>query len=469
MAASRTDVSTGDGGYAAGRDQFVMPPPEVIQAMVASATAPLERQNAEQRQEIRALGERLGTSEGIVRAALATLGEHTADVQPDALPARVAELVRQRQDLHQKQERRPPDPDVVLAAIDRELVESLERGDDERAGVLLERKRALKVRAAAKRRETADALRRAEDRDLLEAAEAAAALGDLAMARLDYLVAAERFAEAAATAPDGDAHQDARLAYRDRAADALYRQGTEFGDKAALKRAIDAHRDLLTFRPRNGVPLDWAATQNNLGNALARLGEQESGAARLEEAVAAFRAALEERTRERVPLDWATTQQNLGLVLWRLGERESGTARLEEAVAVYRAALEELIRERVPLDWATTQQNLGTVLQSLGEREGGTARLEEALAAYRAALEERTRERVPLDWATTQNNLGNALLSLGEREARAARLQEAVAAYQAALDVLEAAEADYYVKVVRFNLDVARRALDGRRRGGGLA
>ena len=62
------------------------------------------------------------------------------------------------------------------------------------------------------------------------------------------------------------------------------------------------------------------------------LGERESGTARLEEAVAAHRAALLEETRERVPLDWAMTQNNLGNALSTLGERESGTARLEEAV-----------------------------------------------------------------------------------------------------------------------------------------
>ena len=110
-----------------------------------------------------------------------------------------------------------------------------------------------------------------------------------------------------------------------------------------------------------------------------------------------------------MPLDWAMTQNNLGNALETLGERESGTARLEEAVAAYRAALEERTRERVPLDWAMTQNNLGNALGTLGARESGTARLEEAVAAYRAALEERTRERVPLDWAATQNNLGNAL------------------------------------------------------------
>jgi hypothetical protein len=84
--------------------------------------------------------------------------------------------------------------------------------------------------------------------------------------------------------------------------------------------------------------------------------------------VAAHRAALEERTRDRVPLDWAATQNNLGTALKTLGERESGTARLEEAVTAYRAALAERTRDRVPLDWATTQNNLDEALALLAER-----------------------------------------------------------------------------------------------------
>jgi len=55
--------------------------------------------------------------------------------------------------------------------------------------------------------------------------------------------------------------------------------------------------------------------------------------------VAAYRVALEERTCDRVPLDWATTQNNLGNALARLGKQESGTAWLEEAVAAWEACL----------------------------------------------------------------------------------------------------------------------------------
>jgi tetratricopeptide (TPR) repeat protein len=141
------------------------------------------------------------------------------------------------------------------------------------------------------------------------------------------------------------------------------------------------------------------------------------------------RAALKGYTRERVPLDWAATQNNLGTALWKLGERESGTAHLTEAVSTYRPALEVWTREGVPLNWALAQNNLGNALAELGKRENGTAHLTEAVSAYRAALDEYTRERVPLDWAVTQNNLGTALEALGERESQAGRLKEAVAVY----------------------------------------
>ena len=184
-----------------------------------------------------------------------------------------------------------------------------------------------------------------------------------------------------------------------------------------LLRPVAARLERLVDNPPAGLGAERIADLHlSLALASATIGDQSGQREPLERAVVAYRAALEEWTRERVPLDWATTQNNLGNALSVLGERESGTARLEEAVAAYRAALEERTRERVPLDWATTQSNLGAALWTLGERESGTARLEAAVAAYRAALGERTRERVPLDWATTQNNLGAALWTLGERE-----------------------------------------------------
>jgi tetratricopeptide (TPR) repeat protein len=248
-------------------------------------------------------------------------------------------------------------------------------------------------------------------------------------------------------------------------ADSLTTFGEQRGDVNSLKKAIAAYRDALKELTREREPLDWAATQNNLGSALHRLGERESRTARLEEAVAAYGEALKESPRERVPLDWAATQNNLGNALQTLGLRENGTARLDAAVASYREALKERTRERVPLDWATTQNNLGSALQKLGERESGTARLDAAVAAYGEALKERTRERVPLDWATTQYNLGNALLVLGERESGTARLEAAVASYREALKERTRERVPLDWAATQSNLGYALRVLGERESG----
>ena len=129
----------------------------------------------------------------------------------------------------------------------------------------------------------------------------------------------------------------AKVAFAHAVAAATY--GEQAGDNGALMEAVSMFQDILGAYTREKVPLDWAMTQNNLGNALATLGGRESDPARLTEAVAAYREALKERTREKVPLQWAMTQNNLGTALGTLGEREADPARLEEAAGAYEAAL----------------------------------------------------------------------------------------------------------------------------------
>jgi len=337
--------------------------------------------------------------------------------------------LRHRQALERLAALETKDPQVqALAGQARAAIEA---GDYGRAEELLDQAEQRGLAGIQEAEKVLQAAQTTVEQRRLSVAAVRAEQAELSLIQLRYRQAAERFVAAAELVPDSKPEQ--RLDYRERHADALYRQGDEKGDNAVLKEAIRAYRDLLGAYPRERVPLDWAGTQNNLGLALQTLGERESDTGRLEAAVAAYRAALQEYTRERVPLDWATTQNNLGNALLRLGERESGTGRFEEAVAAFRVALQEFTRERVPLDWAMTQNNLGNALATLGERELGRLRLEEAVAAYRTALQEYTRKRVPLDWAMAQNNLGLALATLGERESGTARLEAAVAAYWAAL------------------------------------
>ena len=254
--------------------------------------------------------------------------------------------------------------------------------------------------------------------------------------------------------------------------DEWYQRGLNEGLNFDLEVSIRLARAALQEWTRERVPLEWATTQNNLGNALSALGECESGQEnqirRLEEAVAAYRAALEERTRERVPLYWAMTQHNLGTALSMLGERESGQEnqirRLEEAVAACRAALQEYTQARVPLDWADAQNNLGNALLRLGERESGQEnqirRLEEAVAAYRATLQEWTRELAPLQWAMNMGNQCVAMRLLAGRTGDLAIAKQALSQIEAAFDTFRQADHAQYASYFESELPEAKALVD---------
>jgi uncharacterized caspase-like protein len=345
-------------------------------------------------------------------------------------PSKLEELLRLEAErfakiLAEREAINSPDPEIVRLTA---LADAAEREG------LLAKADEMRERAKTRVRElrpTREAQREALDQRDAEDAAVFARSAETKSANFQHLAAAQDFAEAFQIVERSD--ETLALQYKRAEMVALTDHGNFRGDNAALERAIAAGMRALEFVSREAVPLDWAMTQNSLGNALQTLGERENATERLEQAVAAYRNALLERTRGRVPRDWAQTQNNIGNALLSLGERESRTERLEQAIDAYRAALLELTSERVPLQWATTQNNLGNALWTLGKRESGTARLEEAVAAYRSALQERTRERVPLDWAQTQNNIGTGLLTLGMRESGTERLEQAVDAYRAAL------------------------------------
>src|ERR1700730_9497905 len=220
-------------------------------------------------------------------------------------------------------------------------------------------------------------------------------------------------------------------------ATALWDFGEQSGTNEPLDESIELYHKVLDQWTRARVPLQWALTQNRLGNALARRGEQEDtrekGIPLLQAAVAAYGEALQEYTREGAPRDYAATQLNLGNALDTFGERERDRAKLDAAAKAYRKAVQVLPRGGEPITWAMAQMNLGDALETLGELESGTARLVVALKAYSEALKVYNRAREPLDWAKAQFNLGSALRALGEREKSTALLEEAVTAYREAL------------------------------------
>ncbi|MBD2409288.1 hypothetical protein FACHB389_14830 [Nostoc calcicola FACHB-389] len=199
-----------------------------------------------------------------------------------------------------------------------------------------------------------------------------------------------------------------------------------------MEIAIIGYEVALTVRTREALPVDWAATQNNLANAYRERikGDKPEN---IEKAIAAYTAALTVRTREALPVDWAMTQNNLGLAyIDRI--RGNKAENIERAIQACTYALEVRTRQTFPQQWAETRNNLGNAYSNriIGDK---AENLEQAINAYTNALEFFNLEDLPQQWAITQNNLGSAYSNriLGDR---AENLEQAINHYTDALKVL---------------------------------
>ncbi|MEM9676464.1 MAG: hypothetical protein AAF890_00275 [Pseudomonadota bacterium] len=209
---------------------------------------------------------------------------------------------------------------------------------------------------------------------------------------------------------------------------ALQEQGTRTGGAEGtdlLAQAVKAYRDALTILTEADQPVQGAMTQNNLALALQEQGRRTGGTEGtnlLAQAVQAYCDALTIRTKADHPVRWAMTQNNLAVALKEQGARTvgaEGTDLLSKAVQAYRDALTIFTKANHPVDWATTQNNFAGALQEQGTRTGGaegTDLLAQAVKAYRDALTISTKADHPVNWATTQENLAETYQARAELE-----------------------------------------------------
>ncbi len=104
-----------------------------------------------------------------------------------------------------------------------------------------------------------------------------------------------------------------------------------------LEIAITGYKVVLSLWTREDFPLNWAATQNNLGNAY-RDRLKEDKAENLELAISFYQQALLVRTQKDFPLDWAMTQNNLANAYSDRLKRDKAE-NLELAISCYQLVL----------------------------------------------------------------------------------------------------------------------------------
>ncbi|MEO0769205.1 MAG: tetratricopeptide repeat protein, partial [Cyanobacteria bacterium J06649_4] len=159
------------------------------------------------------------------------------------------------------------------------------------------------------------------------------------------------------------------------------------GDKGEnLKNAIAACQKALQVYTCEIFPVNWAMVQNNLGNAYSNLAQPDDlphskteQVANLENAINAFHKALQVYTCDTFPVDWAMTQNNLGNV-YRLRMESTQPSDPTRAIEAYQQALQIYTPDLLPNDCRRTARSLGDLLSN-------AHRWPEAVAAYEQSLQ----------------------------------------------------------------------------------
>ncbi|PSN80007.1 hypothetical protein C8B47_08680, partial [filamentous cyanobacterium CCP4] len=205
------------------------------------------------------------------------------------------------------------------------------------------------------------------------------------------------------------------------------------GDRAQnIENAIDAHQQSLLVTTREAMPVDWAASMNNLALAYAdRI--RGDRAQNIEDAIDAYQQALQVRTREAMPVDWAKSMNNLALA-YRDRIRGDRAQNIEDAIDALQQSLLVITREAMPVDWASSMSNLA--LAYADRIRGDQAQnIEDAINAYQQALMVTAREAMPLAWAQSMMNLANAYY-FRIRGDRAQNIEDAIDALRQSLQVM---------------------------------
>lgn len=227
-----------------------------------------------------------------------------------------------------------------------------------------------------------------------------------------------------------------------------------------LDPAREAFEQELTEDYRQQAPLEWAQTQNHLGNILAAQGQQLREGALYRQALTAFEKALEVLSEKVTPTDWAITRCNFGMAAQAVGRQESDAKSLKLAVDAYTNALLVWTRDDTPEEWACTMHNLGNSLHAHGLLLKGNRTLQKSVVAYKNALKVFNADDHALELVATYMNCGAVLHHLAESEENADRMMEAIDSYKTGLLVcLEQQLPIHLVVLGRVNIATARGVL----------
>lgn len=235
--------------------------------------------------------------------------------------------------------RKPVNEAAALRQAKLDAASALETGDLERA---MERLKAVREHMRDERRRTETRI--AEEMQALrtqmaDEAGATARLGELALARMDLLAAADHFADAAGQLPATE--KALELEYRQKQAEALATRAEMTGDLRAVEAAVLAYRACRRLVLTDTDGRTRVRINVGLGDMLVALGVRTAtDTIGLEEAIAAYGDAVAAIDRSTKPMQWALVQLSHGAALIDLGQRRDRDQFWRQAATVLMPALD---------------------------------------------------------------------------------------------------------------------------------
>jgi tetratricopeptide (TPR) repeat protein len=160
----------------------------------------------------------------------------------------------------------------------------------------------------------------------------------------------------------------------------LYKLGNKAYDTAEVSVqkkeyvliAIKSFKKALKIRTLDRFPMDYAMTQNYLGNVYRALAEVKDKEQNCQLAIKACQEALKIRTLDPFPMQYAMTQNNLGVAHRTLAEVKDKDQNSRLAINACQEALRFYTPDHFPMQYAETQNSLKVVQRTLAEVEDNT-------------------------------------------------------------------------------------------------
>ncbi|MEE9409933.1 MAG: hypothetical protein V3V41_03310 [Candidatus Heimdallarchaeota archaeon] len=210
--------------------------------------------------------------------------------------------------------------------------------------------------------------------------------------------------------------------------------------KQFIKLAIKAYKAALKKYTIKNYPLQFAQTNNDLGNLYSSLAEIENKVENCHSAMSVYKEALKIYTPELFVSEYSLVSQNLGLAYQTLSEIEEKEVNSKLAIFIYKEAIKGRDLVNHPFEHAVTLVNQGIAYQTMATLEENEFYSTFAIDSYNSALRTGSLDKMITEQAMIYSNIGISYRILSDTQETKHNCSQAVLALNDALTVRNQAQ-----------------------------